>query len=235
MENYTYLLINLACILVPLIASFYPRHSFYKELKFFLPANLIVAIVFLIWDYFFTKIGVWGFNPTYLTGLYLLNLPVEEIMFFIAIPYACVFTYFAMLFLVKDNPLQRINSVLTIALALIFIMVGVSFYDRLYTFITGLLAGFYLLISFYQKRDLSLVYLSYLIILPFFFLSNGILTGSFIDEQVVWYDNAENLGVRMGTIPIEDSVYGFVLVLMNIDLYELFKRRAKLRMSMKQL
>lgn len=229
MEKYTYLSINLACILVPFIASFYPRHAFYKELKFFMPANLIVALVFLIWDYVFTKLGVWGFNSTYLTGWYVLNLPVEEIMFFIAIPYACVFTYFAMLYLVKKNPFKRLQGPLTFTLSLIFFLVAIGFYDRLYTFITSLVTGFYLLISFYRRRDLSFVYLSYLIILPFFFLSNGILTGSFVDQPIVWYNNAENLGIRLGTIPIEDSIYGFLLVLMNIDLYEWLKQKANSR------
>ncbi|WP_439182884.1 lycopene cyclase domain-containing protein [Carboxylicivirga taeanensis] len=227
MEKYTYLLINILCIFIPLIASFYPRHSFFKEWRYFLPANACVALFFLVWDYLFTDMGIWGFNESYLTSWFVLNLPIEEIMFFIAIPYACVFTYFAMLYLVKNNPLKRVQAPLTVALSIVFLVVAIAFYDRWYTFTTGLLAGIYLLVSFYRKRDLSLVYLSYFIILPFFFMSNGILTGSFIDEPIVWYNNAENLGLRMGTIPVEDSVYGFVLVLMNIDLYEWLKRRGE--------
>lgn len=47
---------------------------------------------------------------------------------------------------------------------------------------------------------------------------NGILTGSFIDESVVSYDNAENLGIRLGTIPIEDVGYAFSMLLMSLVL-----------------
>ncbi|MBR8535526.1 lycopene cyclase domain-containing protein [Carboxylicivirga sediminis] len=229
MEKYTYLIINIACIFIPLVASFYRRHAFVKEWRYFIPANLLVAFVFLVWDYYFTRMGVWGFNPDYLTGVYLLNLPLEEVLFFIAIPYACVFNYFAMRYLVNTNPLRSFQSAITLTLAMVFLLTAIGFYGRWYTSLTAALAGMYLLIAFYKRRDLSYVYLSYFIILPFFFLSNGILTGSFIDEPIVWYNNAENLGLRMGTIPVEDSVYGFLLVLMNIDLYEWLKQRARHR------
>ncbi len=35
---------------------------------------------------------------------------------------------------------------------------------------------------------------------------NEILTGSFVAEQIVWRNNAENLGIRLGTTPIEDNI-----------------------------
>ncbi len=227
MKIFTYLIINIACIFIPLVASFYPRHAFVKEWRYFLPANLVVAVLFLVGDYYFTQMGIWGFNADYLIGVYVLNLPLEEVLFFIAIPYACVFTYFAMRYLVKKNPLSSFQSSITITLAVIFLLTAIGFYDRWYTSLTAALAGLYLVVAFYKMRDLSYVYLSYFIILPFFFISNGILTGSFIDAPIVWYNNAENLGLRMGTIPVEDSVYGFLLVLMNIDLYEWLKKRAR--------
>ncbi|MBS2210073.1 lycopene cyclase domain-containing protein [Carboxylicivirga mesophila] len=229
MKIFTYLIINIACIFIPLVASFYPRHAFVKEWRYFMPANLLVALLFLVWDYYFTRMGIWGFNPDYLTGIYLFNLPLEEVLFFIAIPYACVFTYYAMQYLVNTNPLRSFQSAITLTLSMVFLLTAIGFYGRWYTSLTAALAGVYLLIAFYKQRDLSYVYLSYFIILPFFFLSNGILTGSFIDEPIVWYNNAENLGLRMGTIPVEDSVYGFLLVLMNIDLYEWLKQRARHR------
>ena len=111
--NLTYLLIDVGCVLIPLIASFYPKHPFYKEWKSLFLAILTVAVPFLIWDEYFTQQGVWGFNPTYLTGLYLGHLPVEEILFFICMPFACTFTYFALLYLVKRNPLDSLQKTIT--------------------------------------------------------------------------------------------------------------------------
>lgn len=225
MEHYTYLLVDIVCIIIPLIASFYPKHSFYKDWKPFFSANLIVGLLFLIWDYYFTDWGVWGFNPDYLTGVYLFNLPIEELLFFVAIPYACVFTYFALKYLVKKNPLARHHKMLTLALILVLLLVGLFSLDKWYTGLTFLLTAGYLIFRLIRKADLSYHYLAYFIILPFFFISNGILTGSFLEAPIVWYNDDENLSIRIFTIPIEDTVYGLLLILMNIDLYDFFKRK----------
>jgi lycopene cyclase domain-containing protein len=67
-------------------------------------------------------------------------------------------------------------------------------------------------------------YCTFLVILIPFILINAILTGSFIAEPVVWYDNTENLGIRILTIPIEDFGYAFSLVLFNLLLRNKLKR-----------
>ena len=54
---------------------------------------------------------------------------------------------------------------------------------------------------------------------------NGILTGSGIEGNVVWYNDAQNLGVRLGTIPVEDTVYAFSMILMNLFLFGFFKKK----------
>lgn len=54
---------------------------------------LVVGSIFIIWDVYFTKRGVWDFNRKYLIGLDIFGLPIEEILFFVCIPYACIFTY----------------------------------------------------------------------------------------------------------------------------------------------
>jgi lycopene cyclase domain-containing protein len=62
-----------------------------------------------------------------------------------------------------------------------------------------------------------------------FFIVNGVLTGSFILNEVVWYDNTENLGIRMFTIPIEDSIYAFSLILANLSLTQTFQTKLFLK------
>jgi lycopene cyclase domain-containing protein len=51
-----------------------------------------------------------------------------------------------------------------------------------------------------------------------------VLTGTGIEAPVVWYNNAENLGIRLGTIPIEDIGYAFTMIFGNILLIERFKK-----------
>ena len=50
---------------------------------------------------------------------------------------------------------------------------------------------------------------------------NGILTGN----PVLIYDNAENLGIRIGTIPLEDFFYNLLYMTWMISLYEWYKIR----------
>lgn len=225
MEPYTYLLVNLACISIPFMASFYSKHAFYKDWKPFFKANIIVTLLFVIWDAIFTNLGVWGFNDTYLIGINIVNLPLEEVLFFICIPYACVFSYFAFQYFFKTNFLQKSQAIISYMLIAILFVVAVFNYNKLYTSVTFFGTSFYLMYLIYKKTDLSLHYLSYLFVLPFFILSNGILTGSFLVEPIVWYNNAENLGVRICNIPIEDAIYGMLLIFMNIELYRYFKQK----------
>jgi lycopene cyclase domain-containing protein len=60
-----------------------------------------------------------------------------------------------------------------------------------------------------------------------FFIVNGILTGSFIEGEVVWYNNNENLGIRILTIPIEDIVYAFNMLYSSLILIAYFKVKFK--------
>jgi lycopene cyclase domain-containing protein len=75
-----------------------------------------------------------------------------------------------------------------------------------------------------KKAYWSKLVFAYLVILVPFFIVNGILTGTGLEEPVVWYNDEENLGMRILTIPIEDSIYGFLLIASNITLFEYFKR-----------
>ncbi len=219
----TYLLINIFSIIIPFIYSFHKRLNFYKTWFAFWPAVLVTGAAFIFWDVYFTKWGIWGFNPRYLIGIDLINLPLEEWLFFICIPYACVFTYFCLKILVKKDCLKPVSGYITLALAIILLIAGILNLDKLYTGVTFIFTSVFLLLhSIVFKSDyLGRFYLAYLVVFLFpFLIVNGILTGSFIEGEVVWYNNAENLSLRVFTIPIEDFVYGLLLFLMNVTIYE---------------
>ncbi len=71
----------------------------------------------------------------------------------------------------------------------------------------------------------SYPHFTYLILLMPFAITNGLLTGSFIDHEAVWHNDQENRGFRLGTIPFEDSFYGMLLILWNIGLMGVFQRK----------
>lgn len=223
--KYLYLLIDLFTIIIPLLFSFHPKIKFYKEWSSFIPANIITVIIFIIWDILFTKYGVWGFNKNYVCGIYLYNLPVEELLFFICVPYACVFTYYCINRFYKIKWSLMFERLFIPFFSIALLIVGIYFYSKLYTSITFIsLAVFLLLIKYIFKSNWLIKLLSiYPLLLIPFFIVNGILTGTGIQQPVVWYNDQQNLGLRLLTIPVEDIFYGFELILTNILLYQNFK------------
>jgi len=229
MDNWLYLIINLGAISIPFIAGFDKRLRFQQQWKFLFPAMLLTMLVFIPWDMLKTGLAVWGFNPRYLLGFYIGNLPIEEWIFFIAIPYACLFTYHSLNYLVKKDYLGKYADRLTLVLAILLLLIGLLNSGRLYTSVTFISTGGFLLFHRFVLRGayMGRFYLMYFVTLIPFFIVNGLLTGSFIPEEVVYYDNAQNLGIRLGTIPVEDMVYGLLMLLMNVTWFEFLKNRFK--------
>jgi len=92
-------------------------------------------------------------------------------------------------------------------------------YDKMYTAVNYSVLVLLLTYTVFKvPAILNTFFITFLIILIPFSLINGILTGSFIDEPVVYYNNSENLGIRLVTIPIEDIGYAFSMLLMSLVL-----------------
>lgn len=222
-----YLILDICAILIPLIFSFHKRLHFYKQWPALFLSIGIVGLVFITWDSLFTRMGVWGFNPGYLTGIYLLNLPVEEYLFFICVPFASVFTFHVFRTLMPEFTMSGTTlKTLMLFPALALIITGLIFYTRWYTATTFILAGTSLWYAYLKfKKLLPHFIISFGAILLPFFIMNGILTGSMIDKEVVWYNDQENLGIRLFTIPLEDIFYGMLLILWNVILTYYFNQR----------
>ena len=185
--------------------------------------------VFIPWDVIFTINGVWGFNSDYFFGFEIFSLPLEEWLFFICIPFACVFTHYALLLYFPNLKLNKVaTKAISISLVLILFILALANYDKWYTLVNFSLAiPLTWLVYKYNPQLLQHFFLTFLVMLIPFFIVNGVLTGSWIDNQVVWYNDAENLGIRMGTIPVEDSIYAYSMILMNLYYFEYLCSRFK--------
>lgn len=229
-SNFVYLQIDLIVISIPLVVGLHPKLKFWRKFPNFLKAFLVFGIVFLIWDVFKTQSGVWKFSEQFTLGIKIINLPLEEVFFFISIPLASLFIYHSIEVFSKMQIYKGIASRITlkpifreavgrktllkiflgIAIAA-FILAGWVFRDLTYTAVVlWANAAIILLISFSNisiwksKKFWLFILASYL---PFLIV-NGVLTGL----PVVIYNNAENLGIRVGTIPIEDFFYSFAML-----------------------
>jgi lycopene cyclase domain-containing protein len=227
--KFLYLLVNFFAVIVPFIFSFHPKIKFYKTWKAFFIAAVMVAVVFLIWDTIFTSLGVWSFNSRYITGIFLINLPIEEVLFFICIPFSCVFTYYCLDRFYNLSWPSVTESLFCIILSTSLLVIGIIWFDKLYTSVTFITtAVICLLLKFIAKiKWFGKAVTVYAVLLIPFLIVNGILTGFGLEEPVVQYNNEENLGIRIFTIPIEDTMYGFELILLNLFFYEIIKARTQ--------
>ena len=225
--NALYLLLNLGSISVPFLYSFHPRLQLHKRFLWIFISILLTMVIFIPWDVIFTIHEIWGFNDTYFLGAKLLSLPIEEWLFFICIPFACVFTHYALLVYFPNLKLSRpVTKAISIGLITLLLILAVVNYDKWYTVINFSLAiPLTFIVYNYNTKLLQHFFLTFLVMLIPFFIVNGILTGTFITDQVVWYDNTENLGIRMGTIPVEDSIYAYTMILCNLVLTEFFVKK----------
>jgi len=221
-----YLTIDILIVVFPILLSFDKKVHFVKRWKYLFPSIFVSMIIFIPWDVAFTWFGVWGFNKQYLTDLYFFNLPVEEVLFFIVVPYACVFTYDVLMHYNVKNFLKSVEIPISVFLVIGLLFFGFANNDKLYTLVTFNISAILILLNqfVFKLFPLSFFYQSYCVMLLPFLIVNSVLTGSFIENEIVWYNDSENLGMRIFTIPFEDIFYGFSLILLNLTIYSALQR-----------
>ncbi len=232
--TWTYFIILGLSVLYPLAQSFEKRVYMFRKFRFIAPGILFSATLFIIWDVFFTRHGIWGFNHSYTRDFYLLGLPIEEWLFFLVIPYCIFFLHEVLRFFVKRFYFPRFSKGVIIALLAVFIIALPLVSGKTYTvttlaFVIPFLA-LQLVLKTY-KTWFSGFLLTYLVSMIPFLVVNGFLTRI----PVVWYNNAENLALRITTIPVEDFIYLLGMLLPAFTIYQwLLHRHAspKLREKM---
>ncbi len=219
--HYTYLLILAASIAGPLILSFDKKVAFYKKWKYFFRALSLPVTLYIVWDFYFTAKGVWSFNENYITGIKIINLPLEEVLFFFVVPYCCVFIYECVKTYFPGLKNKQAAEILLMFIGLVLWMTGIIFYKKYYTSWTFIMnavfiASVYLYRNYFKTFDAAYFLVSWFIMLIPFLIVNGLLTAI----PVVLYNDTQNLGIRIYRIPFEDIFYGMLLILSTIVIYE---------------
>jgi lycopene cyclase domain-containing protein len=117
--------------------------------------------------------------------------------------------------------LKSIAPKIFLIVGLTLLAISIIYRTKLYTGITFSLAGISCLYMAWKKPLWSGRFLlSYIVCwLPFLFV-NGALTGNFTQNAIVNYNKAEIIGLRITTIPVEDSIYNLLMLLLVITVYE---------------
>ena len=225
-DSYHYLVINLLTIAYPIAQSYERRIRFLSNWRALFSAIAITGGIFLAWDELFAALGVWGFNERYVIGTYFGKLPIEEYGFFLTVPFACLFIYEVIGYYFRTEVFNKFRLGFSFFFFLTSTILAVYYYPRIYTSTALLLVAFLSALDLFIFRFswYGKFILSYFICLIPFLIMNGWLTGAFTEEPIVWYNDIENMGFRIGTVPLEDAFYLFALLFINTAIYERGKR-----------
>lgn len=230
-EHYLYLLLDIGVIILPFLLSFDQKVHYASKWYAVFPATLWIGIPFLLHDYWFTQMGVWGFNERYLTGPHIGNLPIEEILFFLVVPYSCTFIYACVRAYFPRATFKWFNWGVYAFIAIYILVILVVGFGNWYSTLVALIAIPILLYLLRNRAAYTHVPVAFVLSVIPFFMMNSALTGLFTPEPIVWYNNAENIGFRWGTIPAEDILYSFILVVGNVLIYKSYVTRRARRWS----
>jgi len=222
--GYTYILIDLGLLIFSGLLFSLKDLNFAKNSKFLILSVLINVFVFSVPTEFLTQLKVIVFNPPYLTGLTLWELPAEELLLYFLLPGAGLAVYSFLNARYPDNKAEKYS------LAVSNIMLGVCIamlyfgHQKLYTVFTfALLMAFLVFIEYVGKiRFMYRFYRAYLVSLIPFYIVYGVLTS----VPVVQYNSAETLNFNLFHIPFESHFYFMAMLLLSVYLFELFKSRA---------
>ncbi len=225
-----YLYLMLFSLFFPFVLSFDRRVYYVGSWKYLLSVFLWVSSLYIFWDVMFTRWGVWEFNSEYISGLRLWGLPIEEISFFLVVPFSCIFIYEC----VKSYELRRYlgrlgSGLMRIALIAGLVLAFIQF-GGYYTSTAGLvllLAGIFLEWKYTESKKQDIYLMLLLSYIPFFVI-NGFLTGWSTMEPIVVYNDDQNLPWRWGSIPMDDALYQAGMMLWMVFIYEGAKKNKKI-------
>jgi lycopene cyclase domain-containing protein len=218
-----YLTINLLVLMGPLLLSFDRRVHFFRKWRPLAASIAIISPIYIAWDAVATHRGDWGFNPDHVSDITLLGLPLAEVLFFVTVPYACIFIYECILYWIGDREVP-FNVWPYVLAAVALLLLAVAFIDQYYTFTVLVFTAAFLYVAavLYPRILRSGAYWLYVLVslVPFFGV-NYILTSI----PIVEYNDAAIWGIRITTIPLEDLIYNFSMLSLYLLTYLYFKRR----------
>ena len=89
----SYLVLMAACVVVTLPLELVLKAGVYRRPRRWLAALVPVFVVFNLWDWVAIRRGHWTYSPRYTTGIRLIGLPLEELVFFLVVPTCALLTY----------------------------------------------------------------------------------------------------------------------------------------------
>ncbi|HRI00641.1 MAG TPA: lycopene cyclase domain-containing protein [Saprospiraceae bacterium] len=182
----------------------------YHFIKDWLLSVITAAFCFIIWDYAFTEVGIWGFNPKYVSGFSIGGFPIEEIIWFLVVPYASLYIFHLVDRFGSNLREKRSSNLLIVVVIVVLTLFYFKFDDKLYScFTSGVGIALCCLAMIRKTSKHEVLIVSFPIIIIPMILVDGLLTGMFTSQPLVAYNPQEFSQIRLISIPVEDFIFGW--------------------------
>lgn len=210
MRELTYYIFNLLVFLPVLILSFVTDVKPHKHIRALLAGFLFVSVPFIVWDVWAVAAGHWGFNSTYVTSPRLFGLPIEEMLFFITVPFALIYVWGVVKKFIADRAVLPLFAYLMFGIAggasVFFLITQWSNGYTRSAMIASLIA---IVFAAFSKIAYSLrFWIFQLVLLVLFIVFNGFLTSL----PIITYGNDAIIGYKIFNIPLEDFFFNFAFI-----------------------
>lgn len=215
--NNTYLIINILIILIPLALSFEKKIKFINNIFPVVISIFASAALFVCWDIDAVRRGDWSFNADYTNSFRFFGLPVEEILFFITVPYSVLFVYECIYYYTNNTDYSKYKPAYLI-LSIIFLTAGVLCIGINYTSTVLLIGGMIFALIYFLGSKIFFnraVFITLCISLIPFMIVNYVLTAL----PVVSYNPDAITGMRVTSIPAEDFLYSLSMISLCLFVY----------------
>jgi lycopene cyclase domain-containing protein len=220
MKKHIYALIALLSFAGPFAMSFDRKVYFIQYLPAIAIATLSIGALYIIWDVFVTRAGHWRFNDETVGSFRIAHLPVGEWLFFLLIPYPSIFiyevvaAYFPATQTAPDTGLAWLHFVL----AGLFTLLAIPARKRGYTMLAMVSAAIYFAASGIFTPGVIAVP-GYLLSMGLIFIAFIVINGLYTSIPTIFYSDTAILGIRAGSIPLEDFVYNLSYIGLSLTVY----------------
>jgi lycopene cyclase domain-containing protein len=223
-KQFIYSAMLLGFLSIPVISDWKRKDLFFKNLKYLLPSILFSGAICILWDMRFTELGIWNYNPEYVSRFSILKLPAEQWLLLLALPCFSIFVYERVK--QKSGNFDRGNLFVGISLVLLVGFGLLAWYQRekLYPFFTFFLLTVYFGYIIFRNRfksHLTSFYLAFFLSVILYFIMRMIIT----TLPVISFHPSHITGILIYKMPVEDLGYFFLLFIMNVSIYEYLKER----------
>ena len=222
MKKHLYTLMALAVLAGPLALSFDDKVHFHTHWPAVALALVLTGLLYLFWDALVVRRGDWKFNPKYTGDFRMFHLPVGELLFFVAVPYACLFLFEVVRAYLPTGDVFSVEPTALFVGALLFVVGAWFLRHRSYTFLA--LASVAIFLSTLAVTHPSLAGRSeFWIWFGLCFSAFVVVDGVYTALPTIWYNPQASTGLRVGPIPLEDFFYNLSYLGLTLCFYLLFE------------